>query len=172
MHDHAIAFLRAIHILTGSFWVGAAFLNAVYLIPSVIAAGPAGGQVMRVMVQVRRLPMFMNSVMAITLISGIWLYGWDSAGFGLAWIGSNTGITFTVGALCALATAAIGYFVTVPTVTKIGQLGAAMAGAGGPPSPERAAEMVALQRRMLRAAQIGSALVVVATIAMAVARFL
>ena len=40
MTSHTFAVLRAVHILAGSIWVGAAFLNAAYLIPSVMAAGP------------------------------------------------------------------------------------------------------------------------------------
>jgi hypothetical protein len=169
MHTHAIALLRAIHILAGGLWVGAAVLNAAYLIPAVMAAGPAGGQVMRVMVQVRRLPVFMNSVMGVSLLSGIWLYWQDSGGFSVVWIGSITGIAFTLGALLAFATAAVGHIVTVPTVRKIGQLGAAMVGAA---SPDQAAEMAALQRRVLAAARLSAVLVVGATIAMAMARFL
>jgi len=171
MNVSGFAILRAVHVVVGSVWVGAALLNAAYLIPSVIAAGPAGGQVMRVMVQARRLPVFMNAVMAATLASGIWLYAWVSDGFQPAWIGSGPGLTFTLGALCAFATAAIGQFVTVPTVQRLGAVAAAIAGAGGPPSAEHLAEMGALQRRLLGAAQVGSALVIVATIAMAVARF-
>ena len=87
MHQHAIAFLRAIHVLSGALWVGAATLNAFFVIPSIMAAGPAGGQVMRVIVQVRRLPVFMNTVMAVTLLSGLALYWWSSSGFSAAWRG-------------------------------------------------------------------------------------
>jgi uncharacterized membrane protein len=172
MHVHAIALLRAIHILAGALWVGAALFNAAYLIPSVIAAGPAGGQVMRTLVQVRRLPVYMNTVMAVTLLSGIALYGWTSNGFSRVWLASSAGITLTGGALLALVVAGIGFVVTVPTVKRIGALGAAIAGAGGPPSPAQAAEMASLQRRMLGAARLGATLLVVATLAMAMARYL
>ncbi|MFN8176382.1 MAG: hypothetical protein U0167_00485 [bacterium] len=165
-----LALLRTIHVLAGAFWVGAAFLNAVFLIPSIMAAGPAGSQVMRGLVQVRRLPVFMNAVMAFTLLSGIGLY-WRVSGFRLSWITSTGGLTLTFGALCAIATAGIGHSVTVPTVRKLGQLGAEVAAAGGKPSPAQAADIDTLQRRLLRAAQVGSALVVVATIAMALSRY-
>jgi hypothetical protein len=143
--------LRAIHILAGSLWVGAAVLNAVFLIPAVMASGPAGGQVMRVMAQVRRLPVFMNSIMALTLLSGLWLYWRDSGGFRVEWVTSRTGLGFTAGALLAIATAAIGATVSVPAVKRLGQL---------------------VQRRLLRGAQVGSTLLVLATLLMATARFL
>lgn len=165
------ALLRALHVLAGALWVGAATFNALYLVPAVIAAGPAGGQVMRVMVQVRRMPIFMNTVMLVTLLTGLYLYGRVSGGMNAAWLASGTGMTLTLGAVLAFVTAGIGQFVTVPTVKRIGQIGAAVAAAGGPPSPEQAAEMAALQRRFLRAARVGSLLVVVATVLMAIARF-
>jgi len=170
MHVHPIALLRAVHIVAGAFWVGGVFLNAIFLIPSIMAAGPAGGAVMREMVQ-RRLPAFMNTVMATALLSGIWLYGWNSDGFHLAWIATGTGLAFTFGALCAIATAVVGAVVTVPAVKRIGQLGAAIVAGGGAPSPEQAAEMGALQRRMLDAVRVSAALLIAATIAMAVARY-
>jgi len=61
--------------------------------------------------------------------------------------------------------------VTVPAVKRIGQLGAAIAAGRGAPSPEQAAEMGALQRRMLDAVRVSAALLIAATIAMAVARY-
>lgn len=172
MHPHLFAALRALHVLAGSLWVGAAVLNAAFVVPSVMAAGPAGGQVMRVMAQVRRLPVFMNTVMYTTILSGLWLYWIDSGGLQPDWITSRTGVTFTVGALLALVTAGLGQWLIVPSVQRLGRLGAAVAASGGPPSPEQAAEMGALQRRMLGAGRAGSALVVAAVLLMAMARYL
>ncbi len=170
MRFHPIALLRAVHIVAGAFWVGGVFLNAVFLIPSIMAAGPAGGAVMKEMVQ-RRLPVFMNIVMGTSIFSGIWLYGWNSDGFHLAWIVTGTGLTFTFGALCAIATAAIGGIMIVPAVKRLGQLGAEIAAAGRPPSPEQAAEMGALQRPMLKGTRLGPAPLTAATDAMAVGRY-
>lgn len=172
MHAHAIAFLRAIHVLSGALWVGAATLNAFFVIPSIMAAGPAGGQVMRVIVQVRRLPVFMNTVMAVTLLSGLALYWWSSSGFSAAWITSATGLAFTLGALLALTTAGLGHVVMVPMAKKMGELGAALAAAGGPPGPELLAEMRAVQARMLRGTRIATVLLIAATLLMAMARYL
>lgn len=163
--------VRALHVLAAALWVGAAVLNALFLVPAVLAAGPAGGQVMRLMIQVRRLPVYMNTVMLVTLLTGLYVMDRVSGHFHPSWLASGPGIALTTGALLAFVTAGIGFFVTVPTVKKIGALGAAMAAAGGPPDPARAAEMGRLQRRMLRMAQVGSLLIVLATILMAVARF-
>jgi len=168
---HLLAALRALHILTGALWVGAATFNALYLIPAVLAAGPAGGRVMGILVRARRLPVFMNAVMLVTLLTGLHLYQRASGGLNPAWIASGTGLLFTIGAGFAFVTAGIGQFVTVPTVKKIGALATAMESADGPPGPERLAEMRALQGRMLAAAQIGALLVALALIFMAMARY-
>ncbi len=171
MQGTVILLLRAVHILVGSLWVGVAVFNAVYLIPSVMAAGPAGGQVMRVLVQQRRLPLFMNWVMALTLLSGTGLMYWAAGELGSEWYQSNAGIAFSTGAVLAFVTAGIAQVVTVPTVRKLGQLGAAIA-ADLVANPESNREMGLLQRRLLAAAQVGAMLVVAATVLMGVARYL
>jgi len=167
-----IMLLRAIHVLFDCIWVGVAVFNAVYLVPSIMATGPAGGQVMRVIAVERRLPMFMNWVMTLVLLSGLGLYAWTSSNFSLAWILSGPGLAFTCGALLAFATAGLAQAVTVPAVGKLGRIGAAVAASGGPPSADQLAEMGALQRQLLAAAQIGAAFVVASAVLMGVARYL
>ena len=80
MHPHLFLTLRALHVLAGALWVGSAILTAFFVMPSIIATGPAGGQVMRVMAQVRKLPAYMNSVMGTTILTGLALYWVDSGG--------------------------------------------------------------------------------------------
>lgn len=172
MHLHAIALLRGIHVLAGTLWVGAAVLNTFYVLPAVIAAGPAGGQVMRVLVQVRRLPAFMNTVSLVAIASGLALYWWSSGGLNAAWLASTTGVALTLGGLLALATAGFGHAIVVPSAKRLAGLGAEIAAAGGPPSPAQAAEIAALQARMLRASRIAATLLVAATLLMGVARYL
>jgi hypothetical protein len=172
MSAYVIAILRAFHIVGGSLWVGATVFNALYLIPAIAAAGPAGGQVMRILVQVRRMPVFMNSVMGVTLLSGIALYGWDAGGSWGAWVSTPMGLSLTIGAALAITVSAIGSIVAVPSVRKLGQLGAEIAKSGGPPSPEQSAEAARLQGRMLGTARLGASLLVLTAIAMAVARYL
>jgi hypothetical protein len=163
--------LRAVHVLAGALWVGAAVMNAAFVIPSIMAAGPAGGQVMRILAQVRRLPVFINTVMVTSIVSGLLLYWADSGGLQWEWMTSGMGLTFAAGATLALVTAGIAQWVTVPSVRRLGALGAAVAGAGGVPTPVQVAEMAALQRRLLGAARVGATLVVLALILMSLASY-
>ena len=164
-------FLRLVHVLAGVFWVGAAVLMAMFIVPTVRAIGPAGGQVMQQLAQVRKLPVYMMSSMALTLLSGIALYWSASGGFTNSWPGSGPGITFGVGGVFAILAATLGVTVGMPTAKRVGLLAGAIAKAGGPPSAEQAAEMQRLQGRMSKVSTLGAVLLLLATAAMAVARY-
>lgn len=167
-----IVLLRAVHVVTACIWVGVAVFNAFYLIPSIIASGPAGGQVMRVLAQQRRLPVFINVISGLVLLSGLGLYDWASSHFSLNWILSRPGLAFTCGALLAFATSGVAMSLTVPTVNELGRVSGAMATAGGPPSPAQLAELGVLQQRLLLAARISAVFVATAALLMGIARYL
>jgi uncharacterized membrane protein len=163
--------LRLVHVLAGVVWVGAAIFVAVFLFPAVVAAGPAGGAVMRQLTQVRRLPLVLTWATWLTIGSGVLLYWRLSGGFHPAWLQSGPGLTFGLGGLAGVAAAVLGMVVNAPTAKRIGELGQGIAAAGGPSTPEQSAEMARLQGTMRRATVAGAALLVVSTIAMAVARY-
>ena len=164
--------LRLIHIVAGAFWVGTAVFTAAFLIPSIRALGPAGGPVMHQIAQVRKLPLYFLSAGVLTVLSGIGLYSKASGGFTNQWMQSGPGMTFGIGAVFALVAMTIGMAIAAPTAKRMGALGAAIAGAGKPPSAEQQAEMQRLQARAGKAAALGAALLVVATAAMAIARYI
>lgn len=167
-----IVLLRAVHVLTACIWVGVAVFNAFYLIPSIITSGPAGGQVMRVLAQQRRLPVFMNVVSGLVLVSGLGLYDWTSRHFSVSWILSRPGLAFTGGALLAFVASGVAMTMTVPAVNRLGRISGAMSATGGVPSPAQLAEVGALQQRLLLAAQISAVFVATAALLMGIARYL
>ena len=167
-----IILLRLIHILAGVFWTGAAIVTAVFLVPSIRALGPAGGPVMQQIAGVRKLPLYFMGAGIFTVLSGISLYWRASGGFTNAWMHSGSGATFGIGAVFALAAMIVGMAVATPAAKRASALGAAMAGAGRPPSPEQMAEMQQLQARLGKAGALGAALLVLATAAMAIARYI
>jgi uncharacterized membrane protein len=167
-----IAVLRAVHVVAGSFWLGAMLLNAGFFLPAVRAAGPAGGQVMRQIVQVRRLPAFLNAAVILTLLTGGILFWRASGGLTASWFSSGAGMGWTIGSIAAIIAALLGHLVNAPTARRAGQLAAAAQTAGGPPSAETVAEMQFLQVRLLRATQLAAILLTVAAVAMGAARYL
>lgn len=162
---------RAIHIVSGAFWLGAAVTAAVFLLPSVRAAGPSGGAVMHQVAQVRRFPVVLQWTSIIALLSGAYLYWRMSGGFSWGFMASGTGLVLGLGGLLALIAAVIGSGVSAPAAARMNALGAAMRERQGPPDPDQLAEMARLQARLLFGAQAIAALLLVAIAAMAVGRY-
>jgi hypothetical protein len=169
MSPGVVVILRILHILGGAFWVGAAIFVAAFLGPAVRAAGPAGGAVMVPLA--RRLPLAMMLSMSVTVIAGFLLYWHNARVGGPPWLGSGQGRVFGLGGLLALAGGVVGMVVSAPAGRKLGSLGAAVAAAGRPPTPDEAATLQALQRRLAVAAIAVAVLVSLATVCMAVARY-
>ncbi len=168
----ALHLFRLIHIVCGALWVGAAAFVAFFLMPTVRALGPGGGPVMQELAQVRKLPVYMMAMAILTVLSGVGLYWRDSGGFKGPWMHSGSGAVFGFGGLLAILVVVIGMTVISPSTRRMGELAASMRGAGGGPSPEQGAEMQALQARMTRFTRIVAVLLLVATAAMAVARYI
>jgi uncharacterized membrane protein len=170
MSTTMVMLLRLIHIMIGAFWVGTAVTVAAFIVPAVRGAGPAGGAVMG-QLQQRKFSVVIMIAAILTILSGLGLYWHDSAGFSSAWLGSGPGRTFGLGAVLAIVTMILGMSVNAPTAAKLGTLGAAVKAAGGPPSSDQAAEMQRLQARLGKAAVAAAVLLLLATAAMAVARY-
>jgi hypothetical protein len=172
MSTGLIHLLRVVHVLAGSFWFGAALLNTGFLAPTVRAIGPAaGGQFMRHIVQERKLPVFINGSAVLTVLSGLALYWWRSSGFDSTWVSSNSGLLFGFGGIVAIVALFFGVLVIGRAAGRLGVLAAEAQSSGGAPTPELAAEIQRLQARMSTGSKIGLALVTVATLCMAVGRY-
>lgn len=165
---------RIVHILAGVFWVGSVFLFVVYLQPSAAAVGPAGAPFMGELLGKRRLIDGILTLAVISVTGGVLIYwhDWHLYGSFGHWIGSTFGRVLTVGALAAIAAMGIGFSVTRPNVRRLMALGRQVADSGGPPSPEVAAEMGAIQVRLKTYARVSFALLVLAVLAMSTARYL
>lgn len=127
---------------------------------------------MQQIAQVRKLPVYFMGAGFLTVLSGLGLYWYDSAGFTNGFMRSSGGITFGLGATLAILAMLVGIFVASPAAKRAGELGGAIAAGGKPPSPEQQAEMQQLQKRAGIAGALGAALLTLTTIAMAVARYI
>jgi uncharacterized membrane protein len=164
--------LRVVHILAGVFWVGSAIFVFVYLQPSVKELGPTGQQFMAHLVEKKRIPVVILAAGAVTILAGILLYWRASNGFDLDWISSATGVAFTVGGVAAILAFVFGLILVKPAMGRMGSIGQAIAMSGGPPTDAQVSEMQKLGARLALIGQINLLLLVVAVVAMAIARFL
>jgi hypothetical protein len=163
--------VRTLHIVIGALWAGGMVLAALFVIPSVQAAGAAGGPVMRQLVQVRKLPAYMMSLGGLTVLTGIALM-WSDARGSDAWMRSPFGHAISIGAALAVIALLIGSIVNAPAARRLGALAAAAQDKGGAPDAATTAEIQRLQRRMLRITRVVAGLITLATVAMASARYM
>ena len=172
--DAYMVMFRIVHILAGVAWVGSVFLFVLYVQPSAATIAPAGAPFMAELLGRRRMVDGIITTASISVAGGLFLYwrDWHDHGSFADWIGSSFGATLTVGAVASLAALAIGVSVTRPNVRRLTALMRQVAESGGPPSPEVAAEMAEVQGRLRMFARVSLALLVLAVLSMAVARYL
>ncbi|HTR21043.1 MAG TPA: hypothetical protein VMH88_09345 [Gemmatimonadales bacterium] len=161
MHTELIA-LRLVHILLGVFWAGSLVFMAVFLEPSLRAAGPAGAPVMQ-QLAARRLLQIMPVVALVTILSGLRLMAIMSNGFTGEWMRSRSGTAYSVGAAAALLAFGMGILVMRPTMKRLMLIGA---------DPARASEAQVLRLRSTRTGQIVAVLLTITAAAMAIGRYL
>lgn len=164
--------LRILHIVLGVFWVGSVLFMSAFLTPSIRAAGPAGGAVMQQLLGVRGLARWLMAAAVLTLLSGLGLYWHDSAGFrSAAWLASGPGKVFGLGGALGFVAAIAGMAIGAPAARRLGELSARLQAAGRPPTPDEQATLAGLQNRLGRMSTVTSVLLLLATLMMAVARY-
>ena len=171
--DAYLVLLRIVHIATGVIWVGSLFVVVVFVQPSAATLGPAGAPFMSELRRRRFVDVVFIDAL-FTVAAGLLLYWRDwhqHPSFG-DWVGSSFGASLTVGALLAIAGLGVAASVTRPTIVRLVAVGKQVAESGGPPTPETAARMGRLQRRLVVAERISFSLVLLAVVFMASARYI
>ncbi len=173
--DSATIFMlvfRVLHIGAGVAWAGSVFLFVVMIQPSAAAIGPAAGPFMMEMLGRRKLVSWLLSLGGTTVVAGLLLYWRDANGLdGLgAFLSSRFGLALTIGATAAIAAFLIGLLGTRPNARRLLDL-SSRAASGGPPAPAVMQDIASVQARLKVLAQVALALIVVAVVAMATARY-
>jgi len=155
--------LILIHVAFGVLWAGGAMTAGFFVIPAVMEAGPPGGAVMGGIMK-RKFAVIMTSSGLVVVLTGLRMY---MVRFSAAWLGTAEGIVLTLGGLAGLGALAIGLAIQKPTAERMTALGAQLAAAGAPPTPEQAAEMAALRARLLKIGRVTAFHLLAATLFMA-----
>jgi len=171
--DASMVFLRVVHIVTGVIWVGSLFVVVVFVQPSAAALGQAGAPFMSELRRRRFVDVvFIDAVFTVVVGSFLYWHDWHTyPSFG-DWIGASFGIWLTVGAVLAISGLFVAAILTRPTIGRLVSLGKQVAESSGTSAPERAAQVGALQRRLVVAERVSFSLVLLAVVAMASARYL
>jgi hypothetical protein len=162
--------LRLIHIFSGVFWAGSAFVLAAFVEPAVAASQPEGNKFMQKFMSGGYL-IAASIAGPLTVLAGLVMYWNDSGGLQASWIATPLGLGLTVGAIGGLVAFFIGFFITRTAAEKLAALGKQIQAAGKPPTPEQMGQLKALQER-LTSASIWVAIALAVTVAaMATARY-
>ena len=99
------------------------------------------------------------------------MYLRDAGGLQL-WLGSATGIGFTIGAAAGIVSLALGPAVIVPTIGRLDAIGMTLETEHRPPTPEEGARIQALQGRLDTAGKVDLVFLAIAVLFMATSRYL
>lgn len=167
MSNTVIAILRIIHIVFGTFWVGGAITTAFFLLPTVKATGPIGGQFAGQLMARTRLPTVLTASGGIAVLAGLILYGgvWAGTGF------TGPAAIFAIGGAIAIIAMILAGAIVRPAADKLAALGRAMAGQGSPPTAGQTAEREQLMNRLTSMTQINAVLLIITVVFMAIGRY-
>lgn len=162
---------RVLHVALGVFWAGTLVFNAAFLLPSIRDAGPEGAKVAGGLMR-RRFLDIMPVVALVTVLSGLYLYWRVSAGFAPDYMGSGPGIAYGVGSVAAVVAMGFGIGVMRPSMLRAATLTQSAAGLAGAEATQALANAQALRARAGAAGRVVAWLLTVATLTMALARYL
>ena len=160
--------LRIIHIVAGVFWVGGTLIMTFFVAPSIGATAEAGQRFVGHLMNNLKFSNRMSAAAGATILAGFILYWIDSQGFTSAWMSSGAGRGFGIGGAFALIGLVLGIM--------LGRINKAMAQLGsqtqGKPSSNQLTQIQELSRRQTTFSRVTAGSLVLATIFMAIARYL
>ncbi len=162
--DKTMFFLRLIHILSAIFWMGSTLFIGLILEPAVDDLGPEGGKLMQKLAG-GALNRAMSAAGLLTILSGLGMYVSHSGGFDPAVMFAER-LPLTLGALAGFAALLVGLLVQGPASKRLNALGRQIATQGGPPTPEQAAQIVALRNTLSRGGKLETILMLLAVLGM------
>jgi uncharacterized membrane protein len=169
--DLLVIAFRILHIAAAILWVGGSTLFFFYIEPTINKLGPDAERFVDEVINKRKLPVFFALASTFTVIGGVALYLRQAGGLRL-WLDNGEGIAFTIGGLAGILAWLGGSLLIAPAVQRVAAIGGEIKAAGGPPSAELMGRMHAAQERLRTIGLADLALVYVAVVLMAVARYL
>jgi hypothetical protein len=113
--------VRALHVLLGAIWLGAAVLMTYFVLPSVEDAGPDGGKVVMALLR-RQFAAFVASVSGLTVVTGFWLYWHFTAGFDPALSATPGAMVFGTGGLLGFIAAGLTSAIVIKNIKRAAAL--------------------------------------------------
>lgn len=156
--------LRILHIGAGIFWAGCLLVLFRFIIPTARGVGPAAGPFMARLTGEEKFGQIAGAAGVVTILSGALLYWHD---FGEVFPFNAPMAGFAIGAVAAIALWIVGMTMFRPANDKLGELGARAA-----QGEDVGAEIGLVTAKRDRLIPVLATLLIIAILAMAVARYL
>ena len=161
--------LRLIHILAAFSWFGLGMVMAIYVVPAATAAGESGARFFKSLMTNTRFPMAFPIASVLTTLAGILLY---LVGGARDHFSSTGNLVLAIGAIAGLLAAGHGGAATGRATTAYGEALNKYVQDNQPISAEGTNALRALGAKVGIHSRISFALMVIALIGMASARYL
>ena len=162
--------LRLVHIVSGVLWVGAATMLTAYVLPAA-RSSDSGLRFLRELIWVRNLPRYLNVALALSVVTGLILYGNLVLLMHGAWAKSRHGIVLGIGGMSAIIAAAIATFLAAPAIHRALELADKKLSPTETMAPANEAALNRALRRYAIAMWVVVALLLAAASMMAVSRY-
>ena len=170
--DVLLILFRIIHVGSAMIWFGGAIVSSFFVQPTVAALGVQAQPFMEHLMVRRKMGIMFPVVAGLTILSGAVLYWRDSNGLQGAWIGSPTGLGFTIGGIAAIVAFVLGGILIGPGVAEQTAVGRELATSNAEPTAEQKARLARAEGKLKLAGRIDMPLLLLAGLTMAVARYL
>lgn len=162
MAFEVVSFVRGMHVIFASLWVGAAVFMAFVLGPHM--ASPAGGAFMRGLLgRGGSIAWFFPATGILTILTGAYVY--NEMGYAADPFGGGARASVTIGAILALLALVHGAASLGPAQKRMKRIIDTIP-ANAPPTPEQAAELQRLGMKQGKGGAASAALIFVALLAM------
>jgi Na+/glutamate symporter len=164
---YLIWLLRIIHIVAGVFWVGGTLFMTFFVGPAIGATGEAGQKFVGHLMNNLKLSNRMSTAAGLTILAGLILFGLDARA-GEAWLRSSFATGLSIGAAFAILGMIFGILIG-RTTKAMAELGAQMQ---GKPTQSQLSQMQSIQTQQATYSRVSAISLILATIFMAIARYL
>jgi len=170
--DVVLVILRLFHVVDGILWAGGAIFLTWFVEPVAMALGPKAGPFMGALND-RKIGVYFSIVASLAVLVGTILYWKDANGDVVGFFtGSAFGFALGVGGIAAWIAWIIGFTRVRVLTAQLGEAGAKLAAAEGPPAPELIARLQGVQHDLHQVGLLDFWLIAIAVVLMSTARYL
>ncbi|MCC6720731.1 MAG: hypothetical protein IT243_00905 [Bacteroidia bacterium] len=164
-------YIRLIHIIFGTIWVGSNLFMALFLYPAVKLSGNIGNQFLPYLPKTNNMPMTMTISGFIAIVTGIWIIYYMSGG-SFDYLSSSLGKCILIGGILGLIAFVNGVFYIRPKGLKIDKIAYNISKSDNPPTQQDINEITRLSNAIVKATNFEAIVLALCLIFMGIARYI